>query len=493
MNTLAKRLLALFFAVLIMTVLPVTGMGARMTVDEIANEQIADLTEYVDGLVLENGAFPMNKPSVSGFVTTQLETIDGVAPEVYTKWPSGKIVPYFSELAILGALKTSPEQAKAPTERFIGWYISHLNDKESDINGVDGTVYDYYCFVDPADSGHIIEVTLRKLYEHQYLDKPSSNPNDYDSTDSYAACFIRVLYEYYKNYGGDFLADKKDSVLRILNALKSTYVPKLGLTGAKPNYMVCYLMDNCEVYDGLVAASKLFDELYGDKALANELAELADTVKASIEKHLWSETDGAYYPYVFADGVKPAKPNLDVFYPDATAQLFAISYDLIEPTGERAKKLYEDFNARFGTKEKGWQWLRTGDAFPWASISGVAAKMQDYERLEIFIQMIRSTFKSKSYAYPFYNSEAGAMLNMLDTYTNSTYYQETYSTSDDTASDAESNPESNDESIAESNPESNATQTPAKQSNQWKYLLLGGAAAAVAAGIAVLLIKKKKK
>ena len=261
--------------------LSLTGMCARMTVDEIANEQIVDLTKYIDGLVLANGAFPMNKPSITGFVTTQLETIDGVAPEVYTKWPSGKIVPYFSELAILGMLKTSPEQAKAPTERFIGWYISHLNDKSSDINGVDGTVYDYYCFVDPADSNHIIEVTLRKLNEHKYLDKPSENPNDYDSTDSYAACFIRVLYEYYQNYGGDFLADKKDSVLRILNALKSTYVSDLGLTGAKPNYMVCYLMDNCEVYDGLVAASKLFDELYGDKELANELAEMADTVKAS--------------------------------------------------------------------------------------------------------------------------------------------------------------------------------------------------------------------
>ncbi len=491
MRKFAKRAFAALLAVAFL-MMPLTGVCARMELNEIAEEQLVDLTEYVGELVLPNGAFPMNKPAVSSFSSKGLDTIDGVEPEVYTKWPSGKIVPYFSELAILGLLKTSPDQAKEAAERFIDWYISHLNDETTDINGVDGTVYDYYCFVDPADSDHIIEVTIRKLNEYKYADNPSENPNDYDSTDSYAACFIRVLYEYYQNYGGDFLADKKDAVGRIIGALRSTYVDSLGLTGAKPNYMVCYLMDNCEVYDGLVAASKLFDEVYGDKDFSKELFDLSETVKASIEKHLWSEEHQAYYPYVFANGAKPEKPDLTVFYPDATAQLFTISFGLIEPTSERAKKLYEDFNTNFGTTQKGWQFLKTGDAFPWASISGVAAKMQDYERLEIYIQMIRSKFKSSGYGYPFYNSEAGAMLSMYDIFLNSDYYQETYNSQDDVSSAPESETESTsaEESVSaeESTPEA-----PKETSDIWKYLLIGGAAAAAVALTVALLVKKKKK
>lgn len=486
MNTFTKKTVALFFAILFLIMLPVTGMSARIEMNEIVEEQLVDLTKYINDLVLPNGALPMNKPSVSSFSSQGLESIDGIAPEVYLKWPSGKIVPYFSELAMLGLLKTSPDESKESAERFINWYISHLNDKTTDINGVDGTVYDYYCFVDPADSNHIIELTVRKLNEYKYLNKPSDNPNDYDSTDSYAACFMRVVYEYYKNFGKDFLLDKKDSLLRIINALKSTYVPSLGLTGAKPNYMVCYLMDNCEVYDGLVAASKLFDEVYGDKELSKELFDLSEVVKAAIEKHLWSEENGAYFPYCFADGVKPEKPDITVFYPDATAQLFTISFGLLEPTSERAKKLYEDFNSNFGTSQKGWHFMTTGDTFPWASISIVAAKMQDYERLEIYIRMIRGKFKFNDYAYPFYNSEAGSILNMYDTYLNSDYYIENHLPKNDVSTENESI----EESIPSDESESELVND---QNDIWKYVLIGGAAIAAVIGAVVAFIKKKKK
>ena len=143
MRRIAIKTIVVFLAVACLAA-PLTGASASMKINEIAEEQVADLTAYINGLVLTNGAFPMNKPSVSSFSTQGLETIDGVSPEVYTKWPSGKIVPYFSELAILGLLKTSPDDAKEASERFINWYIAHLNDKSTDINGVDGTVYDYY-------------------------------------------------------------------------------------------------------------------------------------------------------------------------------------------------------------------------------------------------------------------------------------------------------------------------------------------------------------
>lgn len=490
MRKTAIKIIAIILAAVCLTV-PFTGVSAGMTIKDIAEEQVADLTQYVNSLVLSNGAFPMNEPSVSNFSTQGLETIDGVSPEVYTQWPSGKIVPYFSELAILGALKASPDGAKEAAERFIDWYFAHLNDKTTDHNGVDGTVYDYYCFVDPADSNHIIEVTARKLNEHKYADNPSENPNDYDSTDSYAACFLRVLYEYYKNYGGEWLADKKDGVLRIVGALKSTYVPALGLTGAKPNYMVCYLMDNCEVYDGLLAGAMLFDELYGDETAAKELRDLSETVGMSIEKHLWSDESGAYYPYVFADGKAPQEIDLDVFYPDATAQLFAISYGLIEPTSERAQKLYADFNSRFGTRQQGWHVLKTGDAFPWASISGVAAKMQDYERLEIYIQMIWSRFKPSGYGYPFYNSESGAMLSMYDVFLNSAYYKETYLSAEDASS-----PESETESSTAESTVSAAESTDGasgQKNGAVGFLLIGGLAALAIAGVAVFAIRKKAK
>ena len=99
--------------------------------------------------------------------------------------------------------------------------------------------------------------------------------------------------------------------------------------------------------------------------------------------------------------------------------------------------------------------------------------------------MIRGKFKFNDYAYPFYNSEAGSMLNMYDTFLNSDYYAENHLPKNDETSNAESM----DESITTENSNSDDNE---QQNGIWKYLLIGGVVLA-AVGAVVAIFKKKKK
>jgi len=374
-------------------------------------------SEYIQKVMLSNGALPMNPVSVTNdFASKDLPDINGIPDETYKTWKCGKIMPYFSESAILGILEAAPETSKETVEKFINWYFDNLNTAETDLYGVDGTIYDYYVFVDPNDSSKIVQISLHEMHKDEYPNQ-KDNPNDYDSTDSYAALFVRILYDYYQTYGeSDLFVDRKADVDRVLNALFSTYVDKIDLTYAKPSYKVCYLMDNCEVYNGLVAAAALYDAVYNDQTKSAELAEYADKVDAALEKYMWDEKAGAYYYGIFADGksIDEVTPeNLQQFYPHATAQLFPIMFGLLDDNADRATMIYEKFNSNFGQKGvagKDWAVIDKSDVYPWCTIARAAVAVGDYERTDRFLETLKNKFIMQAHKYPYYTGEAGQAL-----------------------------------------------------------------------------------
>ena len=91
-----------------------------MTYREYLEEQISEYSRFINSLSLENGALTMYSPVISNtFDVSTLPEIDGVSPEEYTGWRSGTVVPYFSEIAVLGLLKAAPDESRETAAGFI--------------------------------------------------------------------------------------------------------------------------------------------------------------------------------------------------------------------------------------------------------------------------------------------------------------------------------------------------------------------------------------
>ncbi len=107
-----------------------------------------------------------------------------------------------------------------------------------------------------------------------------------DSTDAYAGMFLLAL-------DAAFRAAPNKPLLRALapevraavNAVRSTQRAD-GLTGAKPSYMVAYLMNQAEAFAGLTAAARLAFIL-GDPLLARDARTAAGRIQAGVEQ-LWN-------------------------------------------------------------------------------------------------------------------------------------------------------------------------------------------------------------
>ncbi|HAN20877.1 MAG: hypothetical protein A2Y15_04655 [Clostridiales bacterium GWF2_36_10] len=376
--------------------------------------------EYVNSLALPNSAIAFSLPKIISYSEyLPLPDIDGIKSSEYTSWKSTKIIPYFSAFAVLGLIQGCDtlkiNDGKDTALNYINWYILHMNTLKSDVNGVKGTVYDYYVFI--GDNGKIIELdypTAYKNHKNELLRK-----SNYDSTDSYAAIFLELLYEYTRVFDNDFLNDKKELVKTLIDVINATYIKNLDLTGAKPDYMVAYLMDNCEVYKGYLAADKIFTEFIDDKSYAKECFVNTEKIKSALLNTFWDDNNKAFSPGVFDNG-KPAfgttKEDMKVFYPNATSQLFPVIFGLLETQSEKATFIYNRFNEEFGktgVTRKDWVNMDCGDAYPWALIGRAAVLMNDLDRVNDYIKTINRSYIQKNHIEPYYCAEAGHILIIL--------------------------------------------------------------------------------
>lgn len=339
-------------------------------------------TKWLASLQLENGAIPMNY------------------------YPNGELRmnPYFADFAALALLDKADEYADEVKE-YADWHFGHLNTAETDHNDVDGTIYDYTITV---KDGKVIKEDITIL----------KRKNSYDSTDSYAATFLMVLNKYYEKTGdSQYILSHKSEILRIIDAMFSTY--HNGLTTAKPDWRVKYLMDNSEVYEGLLAVSELFEKVLcpADASLedvAKKCADAAFEVATAIEEQLWHPHLGYYE----VGRWKIVGTTSDIFswnkyYPCATAQLFPIIHGLIAPNTERANKLYDRF-----CEEYNWENFEYDDVFYWGANLQAAVKMNDMQRIVTY--MTNYAELMKTHAYPLYNADAArvslAAKELLDKY-----------------------------------------------------------------------------
>lgn len=198
---------------------------------------------------------------------------------------------------------------------YLEWYFAHLN--YPDRHGLTGSIYD----VDVL-SGR--RQTFRDTY---------------DSVDSYAATFLVLLRDYYVRTADRDRLERHRGRIADIAYLLVYLQDRDGLVRAVPNSDAKYLMDNCEVYAGLLAYSDLAGRLgWGDP---RRYREAAGHVRRAVLDELFDARRGLFAWAKAGGGAQPA--HWETFYPDALAQLFPILYGLVEPDSDLAVSLWQQF------------------------------------------------------------------------------------------------------------------------------------------------------
>ena len=318
------------------------------------------------------GQYQANFNATSQWVS-QFSQADGAL--LYTPQ---QIDPYFSNIGAIGMTKDPNRMPQVVA--WMKWYIGHLN--WPDKWGLYGTTYNY---------------TVNNGIE--------TSTNDADSTDSYAATFLSLAWNAWES--GDATARSYiGSISYQLDVIGGVLIQTQqsdGLTWAKPDYQIKYLMDNCEGYRGLRDLASLFNAL-GDKTKAAYYTNAANAMQNGILA-MWLNGTWAVYKDYYGDYIAP---GLGTWYPDASAQVFPVLMGVVNSSDTRAQQSYASFNGAW----PGWPKLsyNSQDPFPWCLVGDGAAAMGDKSRLATYVSSIQSKYVNSGFPWPFYVAEAGWFL-----------------------------------------------------------------------------------
>lgn len=340
--------------------------------------------EFIRSAQLDNGAYAM-RPMYNG---------------------SAAVNPYFACYAAKALLACGGYEDEV--KRYLDWHFANLNIL-ADVENLKYTIYDFAVITS----------------ESAAPDKPTQEmiaQFDYDSADSYAALFLSVLKDYLDATGDiGYIRAQTHQIHGITEVIFSTLTE--GLTYAKPSYEVAYLMDNSEVYEGLVCAQALLTQIGSDAGsdeLLSRVNALTETLSQSIEDYFWYPGERRYeHSLFFRDGWKADSFDATKFYPDATSQLFPVFTGVIDYSDMRAQRLYETFCDNFA-----WQRLEHiangDDRNYWGVIAYTSALLGDTTRLNSYLDNVENqhnyeTYETQSTGNTLYNADA-AFISMACTH-----------------------------------------------------------------------------
>jgi hypothetical protein len=255
------------------------------------------------------------------------------------------INPYFTHLACFALLETGYHGA---VQDQLEWYAAHLSE--------DGYVNDY-----------------------RWVNGTEQDAGTRDSEDSYHATFFSLLAGYLKILGNQPWVARlplRHILQRLLDLQQED-----GLTWAKRDWKVKYLMDNCEVWRGLTDAAYVFRVL--DDSVSAALAqERARRCRIGIERLYSTRTKS------FAVSDKQRTVNRHKWYPDVTSQAFPVLFGVLSPRDQRARYLYRWIVQNFPS----FHLFQTGDSFPWMIMGKFALQMGDLERAKMMLKAAEKEF-----------------------------------------------------------------------------------------------------
>ena len=332
----------------------------------------------VAALVLTTSVFATMPYHQNIIATSQWLSSNVILGDGAILYSSSRINPYFANLGATGMLKDSARYPQV--QAWMRWYVNHLN--WPDRWGLYGTTYDY----------NIIN-------GHEY------SSGDADSTDSYAGTFLSLAWAYYNTGDSNAQAyvrsikSQLDAIGKVITRTQQSD----GLTWAKPDYHIKYLEDNAEAYRGLRDLQKLMRYAFNDGTKTAYYKSAADRMQSGMLA-MWMGRIGRWAVYKDAIG-RYIGPNMGVWYPDATSQLYPTVYGVVPPTDSRARWVYYKFNVAW----PGWPQMSFNrqDPFPWTIVGAAASLMGDTGRVNTYITNLQSLYVNHHFPWPWYCMEAG--------------------------------------------------------------------------------------
>jgi hypothetical protein len=301
---------------------------------------------------------------------------------------------YPANLGMIGALRVSPQVLPAAAD-WLRWQARHM----ALAGPTRGVVVDHWVRegdlkvstcppgADAGECGHV------------------------DAHDSTAASLL-LLAEAFARYGGDRSVLRKPTVRRALEAAAAALTDLTrpdGLSWAKPDHRVAYLMDAVEVAAGWRAWAWLQREVYrggagGGTGEAPAAAAAARRAEAAIHSQLWDGPSGSWRVSAEAPPLRPG-----VWYPDTVAQAWPLLWSggLDDADFERAGRAWRGV-ARHWQGPAGWSGQNVDpDGFWWPAVAVAARCMGDGASARAWVARARALWlqPASPFAWPFQVSD----------------------------------------------------------------------------------------
>jgi hypothetical protein len=182
-----------------------------------------------------------------------------------------------------------------------------------------------------------------------------------------------------------------------------------GLTWAAPTWRVKYLMDQAEVFAGMQAADRLFGAL-GDQPRARRAAAVAAGVSRGVAG-LWDPST-ATYGWAKHDSGEVVPADLQVLYPDALEQVWAVAFGLVPRKSapgllQRIAALHPELADPTATTTTAWGPDVVG-YWPFAAAAWV--QVGDLATADRLVTGVDTASTAAGRAWPFTSGTAGQLL-----------------------------------------------------------------------------------
>jgi hypothetical protein len=298
-------------------------------------------------------------------------------------YTSTVVSPYFANVAAIGAVHGGLDLVNV--QNYMAWYIAQS--AQPNPWAIPGAITDY----NVTSTGALVSAGTA------------------DSVDSYAATFITLAAAAYNSNNPElkaYVVANRAAIERIASAIDAVSDTD-GLTFALPTYKMKYVMDNSEVYHGLVDLAMLRAQAYGDLAGAAQASAHALLIQTAIQTKFWRPGKSEFAIAIDAYGTKTLPAAGD--WQDGAAQLFPILHGVVAPTSTQAVTAYTRFSAAF----PGWPQLKKPDDYPWVSVAFVALLMNDTARANTYASAVSAKY-APHYKYPWYCAESGWYVRLLN-------------------------------------------------------------------------------
>ena len=221
-----------------------------------------------------------------------------------------RVEPYFASLGLIWAMRSHPANVRGMARDWLTWWFRHRD-------AASGSALIHYCTLDRS-----VSVT----------DVPGSGlpANHEDATDSNIALWYVLLDEYTQHFGSsDLPTDLLDGIHEPLIALRKV-IDSDGLTWAREDFRLKYLMDNVEVWAGVRSAQNVLQHTAKGISANVALAKWADDYSRNIQTSLAAFFDRRKRSWsVYQDEAGAIEPSdLRTAYPHINAQVWPMLFGM---------------------------------------------------------------------------------------------------------------------------------------------------------------------